>query len=59
MELVFSFIAALGIFFAFGLYVGVWLIYTTLLKPGLAKGILEVGNKTYRVSEFVHRKTRI
>lgn len=59
MEIVFSIIAALGIFFALGLYIGVRLVYNTLLKPGLVKGILEVGNKTYRVSEFVQRKTRI
>jgi hypothetical protein len=52
-------VALVIVSYTLGLYSGVWLIYRTLLKPGLAKGILEVGNDTYRVSKFVQRNTRI
>jgi hypothetical protein len=45
--------------FVLGFVVGVWVTYKTYLKPGIAKGILEVGNETYRVSKFVPRNTRI
>jgi hypothetical protein len=45
--------------FVLGFVVGVWVTYKTYLKPGIAKGILEVGSETYRVSKFVPRNTRI
>jgi hypothetical protein len=44
--------------FVLGFVVGVWVTYKTYLKPGINKGILEVGNETYRVSKFVPRNTR-
>lgn len=44
---------------AVGVYFGIRVLFNTWLKPGLTKGILEVGNDTYRVSKFVPRNTRI
>ena len=52
-------IAILAVAFILGIYTGVWLIYRVYLKHGLAKGILEVGKETYRVSKFVPRNTRV
>lgn len=45
--------------FVLGFVVGVWVTYKVMrVKAGIAKGILEVGNETYRVSKFVPRNTR-
>jgi hypothetical protein len=52
-------ILIISAFYGMGLFSGVWLIYRTYLKPGLARGILEIGKETYRVSKFVPRNTRV
>lgn len=55
-------LVATGLFasgFALGGYLGIRTLFNTWLKPGLAKGILEVGKDTYRVSKFVPRNTRV
>lgn len=45
--------------FAFGFYVGVAALHSAWLRPGIEKGILEVGGETYRLSRIVKRNTRI
>jgi hypothetical protein len=59
MELVIVYITATLLAFGLGFYLGVKAIYEFVLKPGLERGILEIGKDAYRISKFVQRNTRI
>ena len=45
--------------FGFGFWAGIATLYAVWLKPSLARGILDFGNETYRMSRIIKRNTRV
>lgn len=47
------------VIFGLGVWSGIAMLYNIWLKPGLARGILDFGNDTYKMSRIVKRNTRV
>lgn len=59
MEQIYVWLIVIAASFGVGFYAGVVALFNVWLKPGLAKGILDFGNDTYRMSRIVKRNTKI